>query len=42
MKKIDGKVGNLQAVKYNDGTVFVLIGSQWYRPVGQENKFVAN
>jgi hypothetical protein len=30
-----------EAERWSDGTVYVCIGSHWYRPIGQEQNFRA-
>jgi len=42
MKMIQGTYKGFKAEKYNDGSVYYKIAKHWYRPIGQENKFIAN
>jgi hypothetical protein len=42
IKMKTGTVNGVQAVRYPNGMVFILVGSRWFRPIGQENNFIAD
>jgi hypothetical protein len=41
MKSTNGFCNGLKAIKYSNGSVFVQVGSSWYRAIGQEASFIA-